>query len=126
MQRFVLQKNIEKFDALLRSSAAGDRDWMIAALASARQELAMLEASLEGVESMPGNLRASSQGQVHAQFEQALRNSVEPLLLIDAGPGLNLADMTEAYATMIGRPREVMLGRPLFDVFPEDPQQTFG
>ncbi|MDA9390148.1 hypothetical protein WN73_05345 [Bradyrhizobium sp. CCBAU 45394] len=46
-------------------------------------------------------------------------------MLLDPGPGLQIVDVNAAYAVVTFTSRADILGRSLFEVFPDDPDQPF-
>jgi PAS domain-containing protein len=52
-------------------------------------------------------------------YEEVFRHLPVPVLLLT--PGFDIADMNLAYLRVTGRRREDLLGRNLFDAFPDDP-----
>lgn len=54
-------------------------------------------------------------------FQAAHGNSPRPSLALDPGPGLHIVDMNEAYACATLSSRAAAVGRPLFEAFPDNP-----
>ncbi|WP_271551986.1 PAS domain-containing protein [Bradyrhizobium sp. CCBAU 45394] len=82
------------------------------------RELAVLDAASVGALSSPARtLRGSGR-----RFS---RTSPHPYLLLDPGPGLQIVDVNAAYAVVTFTSRADILGRSLFEVFPDDPDQPF-
>lgn len=126
MQRFVCEQNISHFQKLLDS--ADDltlRATLESLLASAKRELALLNSEVQGADSSPPRLRRhrmadprSIREQLRRQFDQ----SPHPYMLIDPGPGLTILDINDAYAQVTFINRDDVAGKPLFEVFPDNPE----
>ncbi len=127
MHRFILQQNIGRFQALLEvENDQAVRRRIQEMLVSARRELALLEAARSGVQPAPRwpaagrgdpNRSRSAAQPFRSQFERAR----SPYLLLDPGPGLHIVDINDAYASATMTNRVVIAGRPLFEVFPDNP-----
>lgn len=130
MQRFLLQQNIARYQRLLReASDVGLQHTLQDLLLSAQRELAVLDSASSGVSlglTPPSPLRNQPRraeeiaGHLPADFESSPR----PYLILDPGPGLHIIGMNDAYArsTMIDRARAA--GLPLFEVFPDNPDDA--
>ncbi len=126
MQRFVLQENIKHFRARLAESIEdGDRQRVRAMLAAAERELSLHEASARGVlapwqQASPEDLaagRAAAIAAFHAEFDHTDLNAS----LIDPAPGLVFVEVGGVDDVAAGRPRSGLIGRALFTLFPENP-----
>ncbi|MGO8801075.1 MAG: diguanylate cyclase [Roseiarcus sp.] len=127
MQRFILQQNIARFQRLLteRTDDASQRT-LRSLLASAQRDLAFLNAAEMGVSGdrplpagAPGPFKLDPESVSH--FEREFGGSPNSYMALDAGPGLHILAINEAYAsaTMIAPGR--VLGKPLFEIFPDNP-----
>jgi PAS domain-containing protein len=95
-------------------------------LLSARHDLALLDATEIGMGSDPspsGHVqeRFSRDLESVSHFEREFGGSPKPYMAVDCGPGLHILVVNDAYAnaTMIAPDR--VLGKPLFEIFPDDP-----
>jgi PAS domain-containing protein len=127
LQRFVLQKNIARFEQLLKQQPTGEeaRTLQILLLA-ARRDLAFMDSAARGVAEAGGRAPASGDGfapnpAVVAHFRAACAGSQKLCLAIDPGPGLHMVDMNEVYVRGSLKSREELVGRPLFEAFPDNP-----
>lgn len=127
VERFVEKENIALFQRRLREEPdAGRRRLLLSLLKQSQSRLAVIEAKAFGAHpaaSMPDPV-AYPEGVEHeldALFRSDFERSDRPLLLIDPRPGLRIVDANAAYvaATMIERDK--VKGRPLFEVFPDNP-----
>lgn len=123
MQRFVLRQNILRYQALLgRESDEARRQTIADLLIAAERELAIADSAAEGVgvqqgvRPLPEAIRLCI-----AQFGERHARSAELYLLLDPGPGLPILDASDAYAAATLTVRETMRGRPLFEMFPDNP-----
>jgi PAS domain-containing protein len=126
MQRFVCEQNISHFEKLLSSAVDPTlRRTLESLLSSAKRELALLNSGLQGADSSPPKLRRhrmidprSIREQLRRQFDHA----PHPYMLIDPGPGLKILDINDAYAAATFIRRDDVVGKPLFEVFPDNPE----
>jgi PAS domain-containing protein len=126
MQRFVCEQNISHFQKLLDGASDPTlRQTLEALLSSAKRELALLNSELQGADGSPPRLRRhrmvdprSIREQLRRQFDQA----PHPYMLIDPGPGLKILDINDAFAAATLVRRDDVIGRPLFEVFPDNPE----
>ncbi|SKA37653.1 PAS fold-containing protein [Enhydrobacter aerosaccus] len=125
MQRFVLRRNIQRYQELLgRETDAAKRQTMARLLIAAERDLAMMDATTEGVEpqaAFRSRTFSAEAARCIAEFEQRYAPSGKLYLLLDPGPGLPILDASDAYATATMTVRSEMRGRPLFEVFPDNP-----
>jgi hypothetical protein len=124
LRRFILQSDIERFQALLREEAdAQARERLIASLAEAKRELARLSATEEGVRwgpAPPGSLLQRG-GSLASEFQRRLEASDRELFLVEPGPGLHIVDVSEPFAQSALIDRAAVAGELLFEVFPDNP-----
>lgn len=96
---------------------------LLVEIRAAEGELAVLDAStdgasLDGGASSPALQRDISEAD--RQFRLDFETSDRPYLLVDPGPGLHIVDANDAYARVTMLDRAAMVGRRLFDVFPDN------
>lgn len=121
MRRFVLQQNIDRYEALLAQEGdARLRDWLIAETAAARRELAALSAEAAGALAGPPSLGASRE-QLRRDIQRVLDDSRRLMLVLEPGPGLHVVDASDAYAAATLLDRGRMGGQRMFDLFPDNP-----
>lgn len=138
MRRFVLAENIDRFQRLLEGSLEAERRRTVETLLlTAQRDLALLDASLFGVGDSSGSKpaapvepartgaarrRGMNGAEITAAFQREFEASPRPYMLIDPGPGLAIVDINGAYARATMTVREQVVGRSLFEVFPDNPQ----
>lgn len=126
MQRFVCEQNILHFEKLLES--AGDltlRRTLLTLLSAAKRELALLNSEESGADLSPAALRRRRNidlDAVLAQLRPSFERSEHPYMLIDPGPGLKIIDVNDAYSRATFIDRREIAGKPLFEVFPDNPE----
>jgi PAS domain-containing protein len=125
MQRFVCEQNIAHFERLLSETAdVTVQKTVHALLASARRQLALLNSAASGADKTPLEQHRRQHvdaATIRRQFQPEFDTSPHPYMLLDPGPGLLIVDINDAYAaaTFIGRVDVV--GRSLFEIFPDNP-----
>lgn len=127
MQRFILEANIARFEKLLTGAVDDEsRRTMRELVASERRELSLLDSASHGVD--PRGRRIVSDdhdalegGRLADQFLREFKVSAIACMLIDPGAGLKIVDVNEAFAAMAQVSRDDVVGRPLFEAFPENP-----
>ncbi len=128
MQRFICEQNIVHFRKLLdETTEPAQRQTLEALLISARRELALLESSLSGAEGSPLEARLRRQGDaetIRQQFKPEFDASAHPYMLLDPAPGLRIIDVNDAYARATLTKRDEVVGRSLFDIFPDNPDDA--
>ena len=128
MQRFICEQNIVHFRKLLdETTEAAQRQTLEALLISARRELALLESGLSGAEGSPLEARLRRQGDaetIRQQFKPEFDASAHPYMLLDPAPGLRIVDVNNAYARATLTKRDEVVGRSLFDIFPDNPDDA--
>lgn len=126
MQRFVCEQNIQHFQRLLVD--ANDetlRRTLITLLSSAKRELALLNSQLSGADLSPAAAFRKLNGNVAtvlAELRPGFETSAHPYMLIDPRPGLKIIDINDAYARATFTDRQDIAGKPLFEVFPDNPE----
>lgn len=125
MKRFICEQNISHFQKLLtESSDPVLRRTLEKLLASAKRELAILNSETMGADSFPPTLwrnRTLDAELIRRRLQVEFRKSPHPYMLIDPGPGLKIIDINDAYEAATFVRRRDVIGRPLFDVFPDNP-----
>ncbi|OPF94613.1 PAS domain-containing protein [Rhodopseudomonas palustris] len=124
MQRFVCEQNIAHFQKLLETAEDEKlRRTLLGLLSSAKRELALLHSRLSGADLSPlaYRNRGGDLNSVLAQIRAGFDASDHPYMLIDAGPGLKIIDINDAYARATFTAREAIVGKPLFEIFPDNP-----
>lgn len=127
MQRFILEANIARFEKLL--AAATDeaaRRTMRELVAAERRELSLMDSASRGAESYGGRITPHDDvtfegGRLSEQFLREFEDSSVACMLIDPGPSLKIVDVNQAFAAMARVERGDVVGRPLFEAFPENP-----
>lgn len=126
MQRFVLQQNIELFRRQLSAEAdETSRRTLHMLLSSALRDFAFINADERGVRPrvssrwVAGAFSGASQRVV--EYWRRIENSPHPYLLLDPGPGLHIVDANDAYVQATMTSRGSIVGRSLFEVFPDNP-----
>jgi PAS domain-containing protein len=128
MKRFICEQNIAHFRKLLKD--AGDpakKTALERLLAAYIRELAMLDAEEIGTDATPNAQPKRQPGDTAAVREEFLPHfdhSPHPYLLLDPGPGLRIVDVNAAYLTVTFTERDTILGKSLFDVFPDNPDHA--
>lgn len=124
MQRFVCEQNIAHFQRLLETAEDEKlRRTLLGLLSSAKRELALLHSQLSGADLSPlaYRNRGGDLNSVLAQIRAGFDASDHPYMLIDAGPGLKIIDINDAYARATFTARAAIVGKPLFEIFPDNP-----
>ena len=97
-------------------------------LARENRKLAMLDAAQVGAD-VTSVARQPRQpidaSKIREQFLSDFDHWPHPYLLLDPAPGLVTVDVNAAYATATLTQRNDILGRSLFDVFPDNPHHPF-
>lgn len=127
MSTFICEQNIANFQKLLDTSAdATLQRTLQTLLASAKRELAMLQSRTDGADGRrPGHRHAPVDAQTVRQDIQAeFDGSRNPYMLLDPGPGLNILDVNDAYAGATFIIRSDVVGKSLFEIFPDNPSDT--
>jgi PAS domain-containing protein len=124
--RFVLRENIARFENVLKvETAESVRHTIEGMLLSVRRELAMLESKEFGLQDGPWPLSVTygllENGAPGDTFLIRFGALPTPYLALDPRPGLHIIDINDAYghATLTGRTG--VIGRPIFEVFPDNP-----
>ena len=126
MYRFVLRENIALFQNVLKVETAENvRHTIQGMLLSVKRELAMLESREFGVQNGPWPLNVTHKCLASSVAGDAFRLhfgiSSTPYLALDPSPGLRIIDVNDAYARVTMTRRAAVVGRPIFEVFPDNP-----
>ena len=128
MKRFVCEQNIANFRKLLTdASDPAQRKALERLLATYNRELAMLDAVEIGTDATPFEQRkrqSADAASIREEFLPHFDGSPHPYLLLDPGPGLRIVDVNAAYLTVTFTERSAILGKSLFDVFPDNPDDA--
>lgn len=127
MSTFICEQNIANFQKLLDGGAdAALEHTLCTLLAAAKRELALLKSAREGANANPFGIRhaAVDTQTVRQQIQAEFDGSRNPYMLLDPGPGLHILDVNDAYARATLINRAEVAGRSLFDLFPDNPDDT--
>lgn len=126
MQRFVLQQDIQRCEEALRTETDPALVALIhGRLLATKRELALLSAARAGVRlgPPPAAPLMEDSGALGEYLKDAFERSQEAWMLLDAGPGLTILDINPTYAAITMRTRSEVVGRPLFEAFPDNPSE---
>jgi PAS domain-containing protein len=125
MQKFICEQNIAHFRKLLQQATdPALRRTLEGLLLSTRRDLALLESTLSGAAESPIEARQRRHGDANAikqQFQPEFDASPHPYMLLDPAPGLHIVDINDAYAQATFTRRNDVVGRSLFEIFPDNP-----
>jgi PAS domain-containing protein len=126
VHRFVLRENIALLQNVLKvETAEGVRHRVQGMLLSVRRELAMLESKEFGAQHGPWPLTVTHrfvEDEATADtFRIRFGTSPTPYGALDPRPGLRIIDINDAYAQATMTRRAAVVGRPFFEVFPDNP-----
>ena len=128
MHRFILSCNIERLTRVLNSPDFTDNDNYLQSLVYRyRQQLALFDAGQYGACGQLGQvLNAKCEGNCVDADELEIDGieTVLPTIMLDPGPGLKILFANEAFTTETRRSNEQLVGRPIFDVLPENPESS--
>lgn len=128
MQRFICEQNIAHFQKLLNEATDPVlRRTLETLLLSARRDLALVDSTLSGAEESPLEARHRRHGDaqsIRLQFQPEFDASPHPYMLIDPAPGLRIVDINDAYAQATFTKQSDVVGRSLFDIFPDNPDDA--
>ncbi|MGL9622448.1 hypothetical protein QRQ56_31200 [Bradyrhizobium sp. U531] len=126
MKKFICEQNIANFERLLaETSDAALQRTLIGLLASNRRELALIEAEQHGAQNSPvgkARRKVGDGSELRDQLPSDFDRSPHPYMLLDPGPGLQIVDINPAYAEATLTDRDSLVGRSLFEVFPDNPE----
>lgn len=126
MRRFLLSCNIERLTKVLISRVLPDNaDYMRRQVCHYRRELALLDAGEYGALNRLGpaskDVRDSSSF-VSAEFGFEHIEPDLPTMILDLGPGLQIVYVNRAFSIETGVSEGKLIGRPLYEAFPENPE----
>ncbi|MHB0773910.1 PAS domain-containing protein [Bradyrhizobium sp. 5.13L] len=125
MQQFVCEQNIVHFERLLDEATDPTvQNTVRALLATAKRQLALLNSAASGADATPLERRRRQHvdaATIRQQFQPEFDTSPHPYMLLDPGPGLSIVDINDAYAAATFISRTDVVGRSLFEVFPDNP-----
>ncbi len=130
MQRFILQENAKGFRARLDEAVdEADRRRLQVMVAAVERELALLNALEAGASQRPGRVGgedavAEARSAYVDEFHQTFGGSSQVAYLIDPGPGLLFVAVNPAFCAATGLLAEKVLGQPLFQLFPDNPDDA--
>lgn len=128
MRRFVLTQNILHYQKLLaKETNKNIRDMVRNLLLSEQRQLAYFDAASLGVRSPTAQVslcRFHSDPFITRRFRSDFDVSPHPLVIIDPRPCLHIIDINDAYACATMSSREALVGKPLFDAFPDNPNDS--
>jgi PAS domain-containing protein len=127
VQQFVLEQNVERLkQALLSEQDAAIAATMRARLIADQRELALLLAATAGVRigPKPPPAMGGDADILRARLDREFNDADTMCMLIDPGPGLIIIDINAIFERQVGVSREAVVGRPLFEAFPENPNET--
>lgn len=124
MQRFVLAQNVARFERILAGElGTHERVVLEGLLMRARHDLARLDADLRGIcaGAVPTAGLQHGAAEILRRVRGGFERAPQPRLLLHPGPGLNIIDINDAYARVTMTAADKVAGQPLFDVFPDNP-----
>ena len=128
MERFVCEQNIAHFQKLLSETTdTGAQRTLQSLLSSAKRELAILSSMRSGADPLPFEHRRRQMvdaSGIRQQFQSEFDKSPHPYMLLDPGPGLKIVDINAAYAAATFITRSDVVGKSLFEIFPDNPNDA--
>lgn len=128
MQKFICEQNVAHFQKLLdEATDPALRRTLEGLLKSAKRDLALLESALSGADGSPLEARRRRHGDaktIMEQFQPEFEASCHPYMLLDPAPGLHIVDINDAYAQATFTSRSDVVGRSLFEIFPDNPDDA--
>ena len=126
MQSFILQQNKARFLHLLQNEADDERRATLnGLLRAAERDLAFLQSLREGAGTTdrPRGQPAAftPDPQIMAGFRETFGLSPKLCMALDAGPGLHIIEVNDAFVQESLHGREALVGKPLFSTFPDNP-----
>jgi PAS domain-containing protein len=126
MQKFICEQNIAHFQKRLgETTDVSFRRMLESLLSSAKRELAVLNSMRTGVDASPLDENRRRQlvdtRSIRLQIQSEFDRSLHPYMLLDPGPGLKIIDINAAYAAATFISRSDVVGKSIFDVFPDNP-----
>jgi PAS domain-containing protein len=128
MKKFICEQNIAHFQKLLSETTdATLQRTLRSLLSSAKRELAILNSTRSGADALPfehHRRRLVDAQAVRQQFQSEFDGSPHPYMLLDPGPGLHIVDINGAYAEATFITRGDVVGKSLFEIFPDNPDDA--
>lgn len=128
MRSFVCEQNIAHFQKLLAETTDETLHRTLQSLlSSAKRELAILQSTASGADVLPFEHRRRQLVDAQAvkqQFQSEFDSSPHPYMLLDPGPGLRIVDINDAYAAATLISRGDVVGKSLFEIFPDNPNEA--
>lgn len=126
MRRFLLSCNIERLTQVLISRVLADNaDYLRRQVCHYRRELALLDAGEHGALNRLGPASKAvrdSSVVVSAEFGSKHIEPDLPTVILDPGPGLRIVYVNRAFSIETGVSEGKLIGRPLYEAFPENPE----
>jgi PAS domain-containing protein len=128
MKDFVCEQNVAHFQKLLSETTDPSLQRTLQSLlSSANRELAILNSTQSGADALPfkhQRRRLVDAQAVRQQFQPEFDGSQHPYMLLDPGPGLHIVDINSAYAEATFITRSDVVGKSLFEIFPDNPDDA--
>lgn len=128
MRRFIISCNIERLTRVLKSHKfSGNRNYLLSLVHHYRQQLALFDAGEYGACGKLGqelNTKCDGNCVDASELEIDGIEMVLPTIILDPGPGLKILFANEAFTTETGLSNGQLVGRPVYDVFPENPESS--
>lgn len=128
MQRFICEQNVAHYQKLLNEATdPALQRTLEALLLTARRDLAILESTVSGADGSPLEARRRQHGDaqdISQKFRLEFEASSCPYMLLDPNPGLRIANINDAYARVTFTNRSDIVGRSLFEIFPDNPDDA--
>ncbi len=126
MRRFLLCCNIERLTQTLSSRGLADNaDYFRRLVCHYRRELALLDAGEYGAMNRLGPASKAvrnCRSVVSAEFGFEHIEPDLPTMILDPGPGLRIVYVNEAFLIETGVSEGKVIGCPLYEAFPENPE----
>lgn len=125
MRRFVLDLNIQRLTQFIcTKKSIDDPDYFHSLIRHDRRELAILNAAEYGAFEAGDHISwvmRRNFDPVSSSLSFDENETDFPAMIIDPRPGLKILNANRAYEMITGKAREQMMGRPVYEVFPENP-----
>ncbi|HEX7893287.1 MAG TPA: hypothetical protein VF447_03785 [Terriglobales bacterium] len=87
-----------------------------------RRELSIFAAEMMGAQAWAGQFNPRRVRHDRQLFRDNFETSSLPYMILDPRPGLHIVDVNDAYISATITPRDQAVGRKLFDVYPDNPE----
>lgn len=127
MERFIDAQNVRHFERLLAETRdEASRRILRSLLTGSQRRLALIDAAIAGLDPvarpvLPGRLSGVVPRAGIGRFQHEFETSPKPYLLVDPNPGLHIIDINDAYGHATMTERGAIAGEPLFEIFPDNP-----